>query len=221
MATVKELAALYGNFMVRPQPGPGVCDVCFNLTDGFERCYACAHGELWLEALCPVSYSVAREQLHHALKGYKRLAGNVGRRLSLELAAVLWRHVESHERCLARAAGVDRFELVTTVPSGDRDRDEHHPLRWMVGELVGPTRGRHQRLLRRSTVELAPRAFDPGKYEPVRRLSGQAVLLIDDTSILFRGTKSEFCSRTGYVPSGCFRPVITADGSVCVSRAET
>jgi hypothetical protein len=39
--------------------------------------------------------------------------------------------------------------------------------------------------------------------------------------ILFRGTKSTFCSRTGYVPSGCFRPVITADGTATAFRSGT
>ena len=35
------------------------------------------------------------------------------------LAAIVWRFLAEHERCLAQAVGTDRFELVTTVPSGD------------------------------------------------------------------------------------------------------
>ncbi|MDQ6806616.1 MAG: hypothetical protein M3065_16990, partial [Actinomycetota bacterium] len=60
MPTVGELTALYTNFMVGPRPGRGVCRTCFNLTDGYTRCYACAHGESWLDAVAPISYSVAR-----------------------------------------------------------------------------------------------------------------------------------------------------------------
>jgi hypothetical protein len=179
--TVAELTGLYTNFMLGPRRGPDICDVCFNFTDGYSRCYACAHGETWLDAVAPISYSVAREQLHHALARYKRLTGDVARRLGVELAAVLWRYLAEHEACVARAAGTSTFELVTTVPSGRRERDESHPLRWIVGELVGPTRGRHTRLLRRSGVEVPGRAFHAEKYEAVLPLEGQAVLLIDDT----------------------------------------
>jgi predicted amidophosphoribosyltransferase len=181
MPSVGELTALYTNFMLGPRPGPEVCGVCFNFTRGYERCYACTHTLHPLEAIAPISYSVAHEQLHHALARYKRLDGEVARRLRVELAAVLWRHLAEHERCVARTAGVERFEIVTTVPSGDRVRDEAHPLRQMVGELVGPTRDRHERLLLRSELDLAPREFDLRRFEPIGALSGEAVLLIDDT----------------------------------------
>src|ERR1700690_3525196 len=103
MPTIAELSAPYGNFMLGPRRGPDVCSACFNLTDGYGRCYACAHGGRWLDALAPISYSVAGEQLHHALAGYKRGSGPVARRFALELAAVLWRYLAGHERCLARA----------------------------------------------------------------------------------------------------------------------
>ncbi len=197
MATVAELTAPYENFMLGPRRGPDVCEICFTFTRGYVRCYACASVEQALDAMAPISYSVAHEQLHHTLAAYKRDGGRVGRRLTVQLAAVLWRHLAVHERCLAAAAGtaagaraagaaeaahgVDRFELVTTVPSSDRDRDETHPLRAIVGELAGPTRDRHQRLLRRTDRPAAARAHDPGKFAATRALSGQPVLLIDDT----------------------------------------
>lgn len=178
MPTVAELTALYGNFMLGPRRGPEVCDVCFNFTSGYPRCFACDHGELWLDAFCPVSYSVGREQLHHALRRYKRPGG---RRITIELAAVLWRHLARHEQCLAAAVADDGFELVTTVPSSDAARDEHHPLHVIAGELVAPIRARHRRLLRRSAKSVDHRMFDAEKYEVTERLDGRSVLLIDDT----------------------------------------
>jgi hypothetical protein len=181
VATVSELSSPYENFMVAPRRGSGVCTACFNLTRGFERCYSCSRSELWLAAVVPISYSVGREQLHHALRGYKRFAGEIARRLTVELAAVLWRFIAIHERCLAHAAGVPSFGLVTTVPSGDRARDESHPLRRIAGELVGPLRGRYEPLLRRSLLEVPPRQIHHRKFEPTRQLAGEAVLLIDDT----------------------------------------
>jgi hypothetical protein len=165
--TVRELSEPYENVMLSPRRGPDVCATCFNFTAGYDRCYACAHGRPVLDTVAPISYSVAREQLHHALASYKRLDGDVARRLGAVLAAVLWRFLAEHERCVARAAGTRGFE--------------RHPLRWVVGELVGPTRDRHRRLLRRTGVEVRPRTFDEQRFEATQGLTNNAVLLIDDT----------------------------------------
>jgi hypothetical protein len=181
MPSVRELTALYENVMLGPRRGSGACGTCFNFTDGYARCYACDHGRLVLDAVAPISYSVAREQLHHALASYKRLDGDVARRLGASLAAIAWRFLAEHERCLAQAAGTDRFELVTTVPSGDLSRDERHPLRWIVGELVAPTRDRYERLLWRSEVEVPQRSFSAEKFVAPNPIDGRSVLLIDDT----------------------------------------
>jgi predicted amidophosphoribosyltransferase len=181
MPTVGELTAPAGNYPLNPRPGPGVCRVCFNLTDGFARCYACGSVESWLAAVAPISYSFSGGQLHHALAGHKRTTGPAARRMSVELAAIMWRFLAEHEPCVARAAGADRFKVVATVPSGERPRDEQHPLRRIVGELCGPTRERHERLLLRSKSAVAGHAFEAGKYEPVRGLNGESVILIDDT----------------------------------------
>ncbi len=181
MPSVRELSAPYENVMLGPRRGPDVCGVCFNFTAGYARCYTCAQGHNVLDALTPISYSVGREQLHHALASYKRLDGEVARRLGAALAAVLWRFLAEHERCIADAAKTDGFDLVTTVPSSDQGRDERHPLRYIVGSLVGPTRERHARLLVRSETDVPSRTFSEHKFTATDRLSGQAVLLIDDT----------------------------------------
>jgi hypothetical protein len=172
---------LYGNFMLAPRHGPNVCEVCFNFTNGYRRCYACSHGELWLDAVAPISYSVGLEQLHHVLRSYKRLDGEAARRFRIELGAVLWRFLAAHEQCVAQATGIDRFDVVATVPSSSRRRDEHHPLRWIVGGLVAPTRDRHQRLLERSHLEAPAHEFHRDKYKAKQKLEGASVLLIDDT----------------------------------------
>ena len=181
MPTVAELTALYGNFMLGPRPGPGVCEICLDFTDGEARCFRCERNGAWLDVVAPISYSVAHEQLHHALAAYKRSPDRLARRFQLELAAVLWRFLGEHEPCVARAAGVPGFELVTAVPSGDRARDAWHPLHGMLATQVGPTRSRHARLLRRSELELAPREFSTRKFEATANVSGRSVLLVDDT----------------------------------------
>jgi hypothetical protein len=180
MPSVADLTALYTNFMLGPRPGPDTCERCFNFTRGFDKCYACDHNHEWLAATAPISYSVACEQLHHAIRSYKRIGGAAGRRLTLELSSVLWRYLDAHERCVATAAHVDRFQLITTVPSGDATRDEAHPLRAIAGEIVTPTKTRYERLLHRSDKPVDPHAFDPEKFAATRPLDGEPVLLIDD-----------------------------------------
>ncbi len=181
MPTVKELTVGYGSFMLSPRDGSGVCEICFNLTDGYGRCYACAHGQRCLDAVAPISYSVAHEQLHHVLAAYKRLCGPRAVRSRMELAAVLWRHLVAHERCVAAAAQVAKFELVTTVPAGTVERDPGHPLRALVRDLVEPVRARYEHLLERSSVPVPPREFDLRRFSVRRQLRGETVLLIDDT----------------------------------------
>jgi predicted amidophosphoribosyltransferase len=181
MPSVAELTATSAGFLLSPRAGQGVCVDCFNFTRGFDRCYACSSGERSLDVVVPISYSVANEPLHHALAYYKRTTGLAAERGSRELAATLWRFLVNHEACVAHAARVERFDVITTVPSSDRQRDGDHPLRRIVGELVAPTRRRHERLLQRTEAEVVPRRFDPNRYESSRRLDGRNVLLIDDT----------------------------------------
>ena len=180
MPTVSALSAPYGNFLLGPRAGPGVCEVCFDLTGGPPRCHHCARPDRALATVSPVSYSVAHEQLHHALAGYKRPPADVAQRFQLELAAVVWRYLERHEACVAQAAGVARFQLVTTVPSSHRDRDRTHPLHRIAGELCGVTRDRYRRLLSRTGTPVAARTERADKFA-AQPLGGESILLIDDT----------------------------------------
>jgi len=167
--------------LIAPRHGPDVCADCFNLTRGYQRCYACEAGEQRLAAVVPISYSLAGEPLHCALAAYKREADPSVPEATAWLAAILWRFLERHEPCIATAAGTSDFELVTTVPSGARARDARHPLRRIAGELVAPTRERHERLLERTRNPVVPRRFDPARFAATRRFRGEAILLIDDT----------------------------------------
>lgn len=181
MPSVVELSASYANIMLRPRPGPGVCSRCFDLIDGQARCQQCERHSGWVDVMDPISYCVGGEQLHHALAGYKRYTGPPARYFSVGLAAVLWRHLHDHEGCLARAAGTDRFELVTTVPSSVPGREETHPLHRLVADLVTPVRERYERLLRRTDRAVTAHCFNLDRYETIAEVGGRSVLLIDDT----------------------------------------
>ncbi len=181
MPTVAELTDVYTNLLLNPRPGPGVCETCFTFTDGYTRCYVCQHAERTLDIVAPISYSVADGQLHHVLAGYKRLGGDVARRMQIQLAAVLWRYLADHEPCIAAATGVHSFPIVTTVASSSRERDERHPLRHIVGETAAPTRDRYEHLLTRTAAPVEERTISTDKYVAERQLSDEPVLLIDDT----------------------------------------
>lgn len=183
MATVAELSDRYVPFMRNPlASGPDVCSVCRTFTSGgYSTCYRCGFSVRYADLVIPISYSEHFGQLHTSLASYKRAPEPAARPVRIQLAAVLWRFLAMHERCLARAIGVPRFDIVTTVPSGAVDRDDNHPLRWLVSEIVEPTSARHARLLRRSGTPVADRAIDPLKYSPTQTLHGEAVLVIDDT----------------------------------------
>jgi predicted amidophosphoribosyltransferase len=183
MATVTELSDPYANFMLNPlsPTTADVCSVCLTFTDGYDTCYACGHNERFANAVLPISYSVVFGQLHTALRQYKRGHERAQRQFQPQLAAVLWRFIALHERCLAHRVDVDGFDLVTTVPSSRRERDEQHPLRRLVGEVIAPTRERFKRLLMRSGTPVPERTVDPGKYNSTTDLLGESILLIDDT----------------------------------------
>lgn len=180
MGTVAQLK-MSSRLLRSPRHASSVCEKCFNLTRGFSRCFACSQLEDHLAVMVPVSYSVGHEYLHHILADYKRLDDERARSAGEQLSAILSMFLAHHEPCVVHAARVQRFNLVTTVPSGNRHRDAGHPLRRIVGELVAETRDRHERLLMRSSRPAEPRAFDARRFQAVRRLHGESVLLIDDT----------------------------------------
>jgi hypothetical protein len=178
-AAIADLCAPYGNLLLAPRPGPGVCRTCFNLAGGEDRCRACSLNDDVLDLLLPISYSVGGGQLHHVLAAYKRTPAHWYEPFSRQLTAVLWRFLDAHERCAANALHVDRFPVVTTVPSGEPLRDRSHPLHRIVGERLDPTRDRYRRLILRSATT-TPHHYDPGGLTVTEPLRGEPVLVIDD-----------------------------------------
>ena len=167
--------------LLAPRHGRGVCRRCLNLTlDDGRLCRACRAGEDHLAAVLPISYSVGGEWLHHVIASYKRDADPSVGDAVMTLTTICEGFIAAHEGCLAAAAGVAGFDLVTTVPSSDARRDERHPLRRIVGARVAATRDRHERLLLRSDRASVPRVQDSQRYVPRRQLQGESVLLIDD-----------------------------------------
>lgn len=133
-----------------------------------------------LDAVVPITYSEHLGQMHDALRGYKDGVRQVKSYAAPRLNGILWRFASPHESCVAVEAGVDEFELVTTVPSSDPARDEQGPHLRTIVQACGPLRDRFERLLH-ATGKAQGREYDEARYAAQRTLSGESVLLIDDT----------------------------------------
>jgi predicted amidophosphoribosyltransferase len=167
--------------LITPEPGPGICPECFNFTlAASRRCRACAASESHLTAMLAISYAEAGGGLHRALADYKRAAEPAVPYLTDEIARLLSGFLSEHERCVAKAAGVDGFDCVTVVPSTHQSHGIVHPLSQIVAGRVAETAARHSDALAASGMRCTPHVFDPGRFVATRRMDGQNVLLIDD-----------------------------------------
>lgn len=162
-------------------PGPGICETCWAFIDpSFPTCYRCGHQPACLDVVVPISYSEHQGQLHTALRNYKDGASTgIRRNAAVRLAAILWRFLREHEACVARAAGVEEFDLVTIVPSSDPDRDARSAFRKLTG-WIRPIKPRLQRTLE-PTGEVKGRDFASNRFRAVGDVAGKSVLLLDDT----------------------------------------
>ncbi|MFJ8432069.1 hypothetical protein ACIQ9P_12320 [Kitasatospora sp. NPDC094019] len=186
MATVGELSARYANFLIHPAlPGPGICEVCHGPANApYPICWQCHQARMILrsgvaDAVVPVSLALKGEQYANELWRYKNTSGPQQEHFRMGLAAVLWRFLALHEACIADRCSIPGFDVVTTVPSTSGRVD--HPLHTMVAQTVGTTRDRHRDLLTPTPgAQGLGRAASPARYVS-SPLSGEHVLLIDDT----------------------------------------
>jgi predicted amidophosphoribosyltransferase len=187
--TVNDLAAPYANFL---QPVPrvidGVCPTCRSGALGHDACFHCGRvlprlQPAGADAVGLIALAPARSQLAYELVNYKREAtpAAIRDRFTLGLAAVLWRWLAAHERCLAAAAGVPGFPIITTVPSTNRERRGEHPMVRLVSGIVIGSAERYRPLLSASGIAMGERDYRADRFVVTQRLNGEDVLVIDDT----------------------------------------
>jgi predicted amidophosphoribosyltransferase len=168
-----------------PAVDDGACRTCRDLVGrGYRLCRHCRKLPDILDAAAPVALSVRGGMLHTALRGYKDSPDRpVRERCTSDLAALLWRFLAEHEHCLAGQAGIECFDVVTTVPSSSPLMDQLRPrLRHIVGSLCAPSAPRYRRALHATGAAPRERTFDPTRFwaEP-DHVASAAVLLVDDT----------------------------------------
>lgn len=186
MATVVEVTARYGNFLVPVlAPRDGVCAVCKRaILPGWSVCYQCSTHRSDLsktaDVVVPIALSVKGEQWAYELSGYKNSPNaSVRASLGVGLGAVLWRWLDGHEACVMERVGVDEFPLVVPVPT-TRGRADH-PLPRILREIVKPTSDRCVDLLSPNPrYPPASRDAHDDRYLVSRQLTGEPVMLVDD-----------------------------------------
>ena len=165
-----------------PEPGPGVCACCHGpARPGFARCFHCRlHEEsapgLLADVVAPVACAPKGSRLATDLWVYKsdrpgaQMAGGA-------LLAMLLVFLREEGPGVWQRAGMPAPDCACVVPSG-RGRPGTHPLQALLrGCLALPW----VPLLARPGADTWGRVLDPGRFCAPRTLTGQAVLLLDDT----------------------------------------
>jgi len=186
VATVTEVTARYENFLLPVlSPRDGVCVDCKrSVLSGWPCCYQCSGHRSTLshraDVVAPIALAVKHDQWAHELSSYKNSSNPTARgSLAVGIGAVLWRWLDNHETCVADYAGVDKFALVTAVPS-TRGRQQH-PLGRMLREIVKPTSDRYIDLLRPSPdYPAGSRDASDNRFHVTTELNGEPVMVIDD-----------------------------------------
>ncbi len=188
--TVDDIANPYGNFLTPlPRLVPGVCGVCRRgVTGAYDTCFKCGKESLGVgsggaDAVAMIALAPQQNQLAYELTNYKREATSSGMRdrFTVGLAAVLWKWLAQHESCVAAAAGVTGFPILALVPASSSGRAGEHPLVRLATRVVIGSGERYRSLLAPSAVAPGPREFSPNRFRALTALSGEAVLVVDDT----------------------------------------
>lgn len=168
-----------------PVVGPGVCAICHSGPGPAHAvCYSCAEVMRQVShptrTVVPISLYKLNSQLWHVLRNYKDGSGHSADLLAMQVAAIIARFAAQHLRCAARVLGGEPA-VVTSVPSTRASpRPGTHPLEAAVIR-VGALASRYVPLLVRGSAYVDHNRADDDAFTVRRTLSGERVLLVDDT----------------------------------------
>lgn len=168
-----------------PAAGPGVCMVCRSGPGpGLAICRSCTEVMRQLSYptphVVPISLYTLESRLWHVLRYYKDASGPGSELYALQVAAIIARFTARHLRCAAALLGGDPA-VVTSVPSTRPEpRPGPHPLQTAISR-VGSLASRYAPLLVRGPASVDHKLADDDAFAVPRRLSGERVLVVDDT----------------------------------------
>lgn len=178
-----------------PPRGPDVCPVCRGQRDDDEvLCESCARCESQLstvQRVVPVSLYAKPSAMRDRLRFYKDSEDvSERRRLGREIAALVERFFHEHRNYLVSRYG--KWDAVCVVPS--TTRDPPHPLQRALARNCADIGAQFEVLLRRGSGEIAHRKANPRAFEPVAKVAGRSVLLLDD--VFTTGARSQSAAYT-------------------------
>jgi Phosphoribosyl transferase domain len=168
-----------------PAAGSGVCAVCHSGPGpGHATCYSCAEVMRQVSHpttnVIPISLYTLNSQLWHVLRFYKDGSGRSAQLHAMQVAAIIARFAAQHLPCVAGVLGGD-LTVVTSVPSTrSPPRPGRHPLETAITR-VGTLASLYAPLLGRGPAHVDHNQADNDAFTVAARLTGQRVLIIDDT----------------------------------------
>jgi predicted amidophosphoribosyltransferase len=185
MPTVSEVAiSQTGICTAVPLAGEGICGLCHGCPNpGFGTCWSCASITSQLSRPCglvvPISLYDIPSQLHHVLRLYKSPAHqHLHDEFGARVVSLLAHFLAEHGKCIVETAGRE-WDVITTVPSSG-DRTGQHPLVTAI-QRVRSLADQHEELLQRGTGTIDHRTATDNGYILTRPLSGERILVVDDT----------------------------------------
>ena len=172
------------NYSRVPPAGSGVCPVCHSGPHlGLTICSSCVQtmGQVTqpTDLVVPISLYEVQGQLWHTLRYYKDgPTEDTRRNFGTHVAATLARFLDRHRGCIERRMQ-SPFTVVTTVPSSG-SRAGIHPLETAV-RRVSSISALYRTTLRKGPVPITHNSANDRGYEVVTPVSGEHILLIEDT----------------------------------------
>lgn len=173
---------------------------------GYVRCRHCRGVDV-AAVVAPISLCLRASPLHATLRGYKDATQvRVREHHAARLARLVDAFLAEHERCIARAAGIDAFDAVTVVPSSSPVRDALSPALRRLAVRCTTTRERYATLLAPTGTATAERRVDPRRYHTAGDVAARHVLLLEDAWVT--GSRAQSAAATLAAAGACSVAVV-------------
>jgi hypothetical protein len=168
------------------------CSVCGTPVDGYERCFRCHQHHTMVgvaDVVAPLTYAIERTQSGIVVRHYKDDVSVEARaQHSPVIRRLLYLAIMKHQRCIEKRVGA-RASMRVTVPSLNR-RPGIHPFTAIARAMKAVD---DERLaLVPAPGAVSDRIVSASQFEivPKRSLSGQHILVLDDTWTTGSNTQS-------------------------------
>lgn len=128
----------------------------------------------------PISLYEIPSQLHHQLRHYKsdRYSEQFTSQFEARVVSLLAHFLSLHTSCIQDAAGRE-WDIIVSVPSSQH-RPGDHPFVYAINR-VASLHEQHESLLEKGPIQIDHLSASDTGYRCKRELSGERILIVDDT----------------------------------------